>query len=63
MNKEALLNLFDFTELLLSNREKIENTEDRNPTISNGVIEMDFGIDFGLCSNFMGFSQISDSEP
>ena len=63
MNQEVLVTLLDFTEVLISNREKIQNARGRNPTISNGVIEMDFGIDFGLCSNFMGFSQISDSEP
>ena len=62
MNQEVLVTLLDFTEVLISNREKIENTEDRNPNISNGVVEMDFDIQFGLCSNFMEFSYLSDSE-
>ena len=56
------MTLLDFTEVLISNREKIENTEDRNPNISNGVVEMDFDIQFGLCSNFMEFSYLSDSK-
>ena len=62
MNQEVLVTLLDFTEVLISNREKIENTEDRNPNISNGVVEMDFDIQFGLCSNFMEFSYLSDSK-
>ena len=62
MDQVLLLSLLDFTELLLSNREKIENARGRNPTISNGVIEMEFRTNFGLCSNFIDFSYISESE-
>ena len=62
MNQEVLVTLLDFTEVLISNREKIENTEDRNPNISNGVVEMDFDIQFGLCSNFVYFSNISKAK-
>ena len=62
MDQVLLLSLLDFTELLLSNREKIENARGRNPTISNGVIEMEFCTNFGLCSNFVDFSHVSESE-